>query len=108
VILNLLLNAADATKVVDDRPRRIVIETARDGGSARVSVCDTGVGIQPDALSKLFDAFFTTKVDGMGIGLSVSHSIVERHGGRLWATPNDGPGATFAFSIPCTLLVPPI
>jgi C4-dicarboxylate-specific signal transduction histidine kinase len=108
VILNLLLNAADATKVVDDRPRRIVIETARDGGSACVSVRDTGVGIQPEALSKLFDAFFTTKADGMGIGLSVSHSIVEHHGGRLWATPNDGPGATFAFSVPCACLVPPI
>jgi PAS domain S-box-containing protein len=108
VILNLLLNAADATKVVDDRPRRIVIETARDGGSACVSVRDTGVGIQPEALSKLFDAFFTTKADGMGIGLSVSHSIVEHHGGHLWATPNDGPGATFAFSVPCASLVPPI
>jgi signal transduction histidine kinase len=107
-MLNLLLNAADATKVVEDRPRRIVIETACDGASACVSVRDTGVGIQPDSLGKLFDAFFTTKADGMGIGLSVSHSIVERHGGRLWATPNDGPGATFAFSVPCASLVPPI
>jgi PAS domain S-box-containing protein len=104
VILNLLLNASDAMRSVDDRPRLIFIETARDGGAARLAVRDTGVGIRPDSLGKLFDAFFTTKPDGMGIGLSVSRSIVERHGGRLWATNNDGPGATFAFSIPypCT------
>jgi signal transduction histidine kinase len=65
-----------------------------------VSVRDAGVGVDPQNLSKMLDAFYTTKSDGMGIGLSVSRSIIERHHGRLWAEPNDGPGATFLFSIP--------
>jgi signal transduction histidine kinase len=64
-------------------------------------VKDVGVGITPQAAEKLFEAFYTTKSDGMGIGLSVSRSIIEAHHGRLWATANDGPGATFSFSIPC-------
>jgi len=63
-------------------------------------VRDAGVGIERQVMDKLFDAFYTTKSSGMGIGLSVSRAIVERHRGRLWAEPNDGPGATFAFSIP--------
>ena len=66
----------------------------------RVKVRDAGVGVDPDAMDKLFDAFYTTKSDGMGIGLSVSRSIVERHHGRLSVELNDGPGATFSFSIP--------
>jgi signal transduction histidine kinase len=66
----------------------------------RVTVRDAGVGIERRGMDKLFDAFYTTKSDGMGIGLSVSRSIIERHRGRLWVEPNDGPGATFAFSIP--------
>jgi signal transduction histidine kinase len=64
-------------------------------------VRDTGVGFEPQGVDRLFDEFYTTKSDGMGIGLSVSRSIIESHEGRLWATPNDGPGATFSFSIPC-------
>jgi signal transduction histidine kinase len=67
-----------------------------------VSVRDAGVGVDPDSMNKLLDAFYTTKSDGMGIGLSISRSIIERHQGRLWAEPNDGPGATFSFSIPAT------
>jgi signal transduction histidine kinase len=63
-------------------------------------VQDAGVGFDPQTADRLFDAFYTTKDDGMGIGLSVSRSIIESHQGRLWATPNDGPGATFSFSIP--------
>jgi len=59
------------------------------------------VGFEPQGVDRLFDAFYTTKSSGMGIGLSVSRSIIESHKGRLWATPNDGPGATFSFSIPC-------
>ncbi len=71
-----------------------------DGGRVRVSVRDAGVGVDAQGIEKLFDAFYTTKGDGMGIGLSVSRSIIESHHGRLWAEPNDGPGATFSFSIP--------
>ncbi len=103
VILNLLRNAADAMVGVDDRPRQLLIRTEREGGDrVRMSVRDAGVGVDPWSMNKLFDAFYTTKRDGMGIGLSVSRSIIERHHGRLWAAPNDdGPGATFAFSVPC-------
>ena len=101
VILNLLLNASDAMSSVADRPRQLVITTEEDGGDhVRLSMQDAGVSFDPRNAEQLFEAFYTTKSDGMGIGLSVSRSIIERHHGRLWATPNDGPGATFAFSIP--------
>jgi C4-dicarboxylate-specific signal transduction histidine kinase len=102
VILNLLLNAAEAMSDVDNRPRQLVIWTERDGDDrVRVTVDDAGVGLQPQDVNKLFQSFYTTKETGMGIGLSVSRSIVERHGGELWATPKDeGPGARFSFSIP--------
>ena len=102
VILNLILNASDAMKMIEDRPRQIVVRTENDeNGDVRLTVKDTGVGIDPTSINTLFDAFYTTKIGGMGIGLSVSRSIVEHHQGRIWATRNDGPGATFAFSIPC-------
>jgi C4-dicarboxylate-specific signal transduction histidine kinase len=100
VILNLFLNASEAMSDVDDRPRELVIRTERDQGDVRLSVQDGGVGLDPRALERLFEAFYTTKPGGMGIGLFVSRSIIESLGGRLWAAPNDGPGATFAFSIP--------
>jgi signal transduction histidine kinase len=100
VILNLVLNASDAMSAVDDRPRQLEIGTKREDESVRLTVRDAGVGFAPQAADKLFEAFYTTKSGGMGIGLSVSRSIIESHHGRLWATPNDGPGATFAFSIP--------
>jgi signal transduction histidine kinase len=64
-------------------------------------VQDSGVGLDPQSMDKLFEAFYTTKSNGMGIGLSVSRSIIERHHGRVWASANDGPGATFSFSVPC-------
>jgi len=102
VILNLVLNAADSLREVDDRVRELTIRSERDAGDhVRVTVRDTGVGVDRESMDKLFDAFYTTKRGGMGIGLSVSRSIVERHHGRLWVEPNDGPGATFVFSIPC-------
>jgi signal transduction histidine kinase len=102
VIVNLVRNASDAMVDAPDRPRKLLIRTEReDGDRVRVMVRDTGVGFDRQSMEKLFDAFYTTKRDGMGIGLSVSRSIVERHHGRLWAEPNDGPGATFSFSIPC-------
>jgi PAS domain S-box-containing protein len=101
VILNLLRNASDAMSAVHDRPRELVIRTERDEGDrVRVSVQDAGVGLDSQSVEKLFQAFYTTKEDGMGIGLSVSRSIIESHHGRLWAAPNDGPGVTFSFSIP--------
>jgi PAS domain S-box-containing protein len=101
VILNLVRNASDAMGDVHDRPRRLLVSTQReDGDRVRVSVRDAGVGVDPQSMNKLLDAFYTTKRDGMGLGLSVSRSIVERHRGRLWAEPNDGPGTTFSFSIP--------
>jgi signal transduction histidine kinase len=104
VILNLLRNACDAMCDVDDRQRRLLVVTEReDGDGVRVSVRDAGVGVDPQSMNRLLDAFYTTKGDGMGIGLSVSRSIVEKHHGRLWAEPNDGPGTTFSFSIPSDL-----
>jgi PAS domain S-box-containing protein len=104
VILNLLRNAADAMSAIDDRPRELLVRTERDDGNrVRLSVKDSGVGLTPQAADKIFEAFYTTKTDGMGIGLSISRSIIEAHQGRLWATRNDGPGSTFSFSIPCRL-----
>jgi C4-dicarboxylate-specific signal transduction histidine kinase len=101
VILNLLRNASDAMSAVDDRPRQLLIRTDGDEDDhVRLIVKDAGVGFAPQAADRLFESFYTTKNDGMGIGLSVSRSIIESHHGRLWATPNSGPGATFSFSIP--------
>jgi PAS domain S-box-containing protein len=101
VILNLLRNASDAMCGVDDRPRQLLIRTERDEGDhVRLTVKDAGVGFAPQAADRLFESFYTTKNDGMGIGLSVSRSIIESHHGRLWAVPNNGPGVTFSFSIP--------
>jgi PAS domain S-box-containing protein len=102
VILNLLRNASDAMAGVDDRPRDLLIRTLRQGDEGvRLSVQDAGIGVRAQDLQKLFEAFYTTKSGGMGIGLSVSRSIIERHHGRLWAETNDGPGATFSFLLPC-------
>jgi PAS domain S-box-containing protein len=101
VIMNLLLNASDAMSKLIDRPRLLTIRTEREDSShVNLSVKDAGVGFDPQSADRLFEAFYTTKSNGMGIGLSVSRSIVEHHRGRLWATPNDGPGVTFSFSLP--------
>jgi PAS domain S-box-containing protein len=102
VILNLLRNGSDAMGNVHDRPRQLLIKTEREKADRiRLTVRDVGVGLPPQSLTSLFDAFYTTKSGGMGIGLFVSRSIIERHHGRLWAEPNDrGPGATFSFSLP--------
>jgi C4-dicarboxylate-specific signal transduction histidine kinase len=103
VILNLLRNGSDAMNEVHDRPKELLIRTERnEGDRALLSVKDAGIGFDPQSMDKLFQAFHTTKNDGMGIGLSVSRSIIEQHNGRLWATLNGGPGATFSFSIPHT------
>ena len=101
VIMNLLRNAADAMSDIDDRARRLVIRTEPDEDDhVRLTVEDAGIGFGPREPERLFEAFYTTKRDGMGIGLSISRSIIESHYGRLWAAPNDGPGARFVFSIP--------
>ena len=86
---------------IDDRPRQLTIRTEGDEDEcARLTVQDSGVGIDPQSADKLFEAFYTTKSAGMGMGLSISRTIIEAHHGRLWVTPNDGPGATFSISIP--------
>jgi PAS domain S-box-containing protein len=102
VILNLLRNAVDSMNGIDDRPRKLVIRTEQDEcDGVRLAVRDAGVGLEPQSVNRLFEAFYSTKPNGMGIGLSVSRTIIESHHGRLWAAPNDdGPGATFSFVIP--------
>jgi PAS domain S-box-containing protein len=101
VTLNLILNAADAVMGVVDRVRDVLVGTVADpDGGVRLWVRDAGVGFDAQDGERLFDAFYTTKTDGMGIGLTISRSVIESHGGRLWATPNDGPGATFSFWLP--------
>jgi PAS domain S-box-containing protein len=102
VILNLLLNAVDAMAEVADRPRALLVETDLQGADGvKLAVRDSGVGINADTIEKLFQAFYTTKEHGMGVGLSICRSIIEGLGGHLWANSNeDGPGATFTFSLP--------
>ena len=100
VILNFLRNASDALSTVDGRPRQVVVRTDTEGDSVCLSVQDNGTGFDPRTAESLFEPFYTTKEDGMGMGLSLCRSIVERHQGRIWAVPNDGPGATFSFSVP--------
>jgi PAS domain S-box-containing protein len=107
VILNLLRNASDAMADVHDRPRQLLVKTEHEAGDrVRLSVQDVGVGLDQQSMDRLFDAFYTTKGGGMGIGLSVSRSIIESHHGRIWAAPNEGPGTTFAFWIPCEPIQP--
>jgi signal transduction histidine kinase len=108
VILNLLLNACDAMNGVDDRPRQVLIRTEPEGDRVRLTVQDAGVGLDPRSVEQLFEPFYSTKTGGMGIGLSVSRSIIENHHGRLSAARNDGPGATFSFSIPHTFRTPAV
>ena len=101
VILNLLRNASDAMNTVQDRPRELLIKTElHEGDQVLLSLKDAGIGFDPQSAETLFETFYTTKNDGMGVGLHVSRSIIEGHRGHLWATLNDGPGATFSFSIP--------
>jgi signal transduction histidine kinase len=102
VIINLLRNAIDAMREVENRPRHLLIQTEKDSGeNIRLIVQDTGVGFAPETAGRLFESFYSTKNEGMGIGLAISRSIIEAHHGQIWATLNHGPGATFAFSIPC-------
>jgi len=100
VSLNLIKNGVEAMITVEDRPRELVIKTQNDEDQVRVEVQDSGIGLDEEIMQKIFEAFYSTKPEGMGMGLSISRSIVENHGGRLRATPNNGPGATFHFTIP--------
>ena len=101
VILNLILNAVEAMSSVSEGSRELLIATGRDAsGGVLVAVRDSGPGLSPENFDRLFDAFYTTKPSGMGMGLSICRSIVEAHGGRIWASRGVGPGATFQFTLP--------
>ena len=101
LLLNLVNNAMEAMSSVGDRPRELLVATGENGaGKVQVAVKDSGVGVDPGSRGRLFDAFYTTKPGGMGMGLSISRSIVQSHGGELWAEANAGPGATFRFTLP--------
>jgi PAS domain S-box-containing protein len=100
VVLNLIMNALEAMSAIGDRPRELVIRTqSGEVDQVRVTVQDSGIGLDPQSMGRIFDAFYTTKSQGMGMGLAISRSIIENHGGRLWAVANDGPGATFQFTL---------
>jgi PAS domain S-box-containing protein len=101
VLINLIMNAIEAMSGVRDRPRELTIVSGRDDATAAmVEVRDSGIGLDPNVAERVFDAFYTTKTEGIGIGLSISRSIIEAHGGRLWASANEPYGAIFRFSLP--------
>jgi C4-dicarboxylate-specific signal transduction histidine kinase len=101
VVLNLVMNGVEAMSTVGEHLRELVITTQEgDADQIRISVKDSGIGLDPESMERIFDAFYTTKNGGMGMGLSISRSIVQNHGGRLWAVANDGPGTTFQFTLP--------
>jgi signal transduction histidine kinase len=101
VIINLVMNGIESMQSVTDRPRELVIRSRQDEAhQMHVSVTDCGVGISAEDADRLFNPFFTTKSSGMGMGLSICRSIMEAHGGRLWATANVPHGATFQFTLP--------
>ncbi|MBO0741789.1 MAG: hypothetical protein J2P51_10225 [Hyphomicrobiaceae bacterium] len=103
VILNLILNAKEAMSGAGWQPRELCITSrASASGEAVVAVRDSGTGLDPRDCDRIFDAFFTTKAAGLGLGLSISRTIIEAHGGRLWATPNEDQGATIQFALPAS------
>lgn len=98
VLVNLIRNATEAMQAVEDRTLGVSVRP--EGTSAEIAICDTGPGLAPEVAARLFQPFVTTKKTGMGVGLSICHSIVEAHGGRIWVTVNEGPGVTFHISLP--------
>jgi signal transduction histidine kinase len=101
VMINLVMNGAEAMQSVTDRPRELMIRSSQDETQqVLVGVTDSGVGISAENADRLFNPFFTTKSSGMGMGLSICRSIIEAHGGRLWATATVPHGATFQFTLP--------
>ena len=104
MVLNLVMNGIEAMAEIADRGRELSVRAQRhqidDGPGVLVSVEDTGPGLEPENLERVFEAFYTTKAKGLGMGLSISRSIVEAHGGRLWVSVNTGPGLTFQFVLP--------
>jgi signal transduction histidine kinase len=99
--VNLILNGIEAMRSLEDRERNLIVRTQRgERDEVLVAVQDEGIGFDAQSAERMFDAFHTTKPGGLGMGLSISRSIVESHGGRLWAVSNDGPGATFQFTLP--------
>lgn len=101
VLLNLIMNAIEAMAASQSSSRRLEISThLQQEGWVSVSVRDSGTGFESDATQRIFEPFFTTKVSGVGLGLSICRSIIENHGGRLWATPAEPHGAVFQFTLP--------
>jgi C4-dicarboxylate-specific signal transduction histidine kinase len=101
VVINLLINGVEAMASITDRPREIIIRSQlHEDGLVLAAVLDSGIGIDSETAEKLFSAFFTTKPSGMGMGLSISRSIIRAHGGRLWVSPNADHGAAFQFTVP--------
>lgn len=98
VLVNLIRNAVEAMQAVEARTLGVTV--AAEGGAAEIAICDTGPGLAPEVAARLFQPFITTKKTGMGVGLSICHSIVQAHGGRIWVTVNEGPGVTFHVSLP--------
>jgi signal transduction histidine kinase len=100
VLLNLIMNGIEAMSTVTDRPRQLSVQSRTESsGEALIAVADSGIGLGREE-DRLFSPFFTTKANGMGMGLTISRSLIEAHGGRLWAAPNDPEGAVFSFTLP--------
>jgi len=102
VLINLVMNGIDAMRTVADRTRELLIKSARHPDGVLVQVQDSGIGFDPEHVDRIFEPFFTTKAEGTGMGLSISHSIVESHGGRLWAESGSH-GALFQFTLPSSV-----
>lgn len=103
VLLNLIMNGVEAMSTVTDRPRQLSVQSRTDSsGETLVAVADSGIGLGREE-DRLFTPFFTTKAHGMGMGLTISRSLIEAHGGRLWAAPNDPEGAVFSFTLPADI-----